>query len=177
MPIRAGERVPSATFKQLTDNGVANIDTETLLKGRKVILFGLPGAYTPVCSAYHLPGFVAKADELKAKDIDAIACISVNDPFVMQAWGKEHGADGNVMMLADADGSFTRAVGLSFDMPVWFERAIRPSQGSETECTNIREKSALDRVSAAPPRHATKDNCPHLKQLHPPCRETDSYEA
>ena len=103
MPIKTGDRVPSATFKQLTANGVANIDTATLLNGKKVVLFGLPGAYTPVCSAYHLPGFVAKADELKAKGIDAIACISVNDPFVMQAWGKEHGADGKVMMLADAD--------------------------------------------------------------------------
>lgn len=148
MPIRAGERVPSATFKQLTDNGVANIDTETLLKGRKVILFGLPGAYTPVCSAYHLPGFVAKADELKAKDIDAIACISVNDPFVMQAWGKEHGADGNVMMLADADGSFTRAVGLSFDMPEFglsgrSERYSMVVEDGVVKTINV-EKSALD---------------------------------
>lgn len=148
MPIRAGDRVPSATFKQLTDNGVANIDTETLLKGRKVILFGLPGAYTPVCSAYHLPGFVAKADELKAKDIDAIACISVNDPFVMQAWGKEHGADGNVMMLADADGSFTRAVGLSFDMPEFglsgrSERYSMVVEDGVVKTINV-EKSALD---------------------------------
>ncbi len=148
MPIRAGERVPSATFKQLTDNGVANIDTETLLKGRKVILFGLPGAYTPVCSAYHLPGFVAKADELKAKDIDAIACISVNDPFVMQAWGKEHGADGNVMMLADADGSFTRAAGLSFDMPEFglsgrSERYSMVVEDGVVKTINV-EKSALD---------------------------------
>ena len=84
MPIKAGDRVPSATFKQLTANGVANIDSATLLKDKKVVLFGLPGAYSPVCSAYHLPGFVAKADDLKAKGIDAIACISVNDPFVMQ---------------------------------------------------------------------------------------------
>ena len=91
MPIQVGDRVPSATFKQLTENGVANIDTVMLLKGKKVVLFGLPGAYTPVCSAYHLPGFVAKADDLKAAGVDAIACISVNDPFVMQTWGKEHG--------------------------------------------------------------------------------------
>mgnify|MGYP003395091366 CR=1 FL=1 len=116
MPIKAGDRVPSATFKLLTADGVANLDTTTLLKGKKVVLFGLPGAYTPVCSAHHLPGYVAKADDLKAKGIDAIACISVNDPFVMQAWGKEHGADGKVMMLADVDGSFTRAIGLSFDL-------------------------------------------------------------
>ena len=117
MPIKVGDRVPSATFKQLTANGVANIDTATLLNGKKVVLFGLPGAYTPVCSAYHLPGFVAKADELKARGIDDIACISVNDPFVMQAWGKQHGADGKVTMLSDADGTFTRAIGLSLDLP------------------------------------------------------------
>jgi peroxiredoxin len=75
--------VPPATFKQLTDNGIAHIDTATLLKNKKVVLFGQPGAHTPVCSAYHLPGFVAQADDLKAKGIDAIACISVNDPFVI----------------------------------------------------------------------------------------------
>jgi len=104
-------------FKQLGANGITNIDTATLLKGKKVVLFGLPGAFTPVCSANHLPGFVAKADDLKAKGIDEIACISVNDPFVMQAWGRQHGADGKVTMLADADGLFTHAVGLSLDLP------------------------------------------------------------
>jgi peroxiredoxin len=88
-----------------------------LLKGRKVVLFGLPGAYTPVCSASHLPGFVAKAAELKSQGVDEIVCISVNDPFVMQAWGKEHGAEGKVTMLADADGAFTKAIGLSLDLP------------------------------------------------------------
>jgi glutaredoxin/glutathione-dependent peroxiredoxin len=80
-------------------------------------VFGLPGAYTPVCSASHLPGFVAKAAELKAQGVDEIACVSVNDPFVMQAWGKEHGADGKVLMLADADGAFTKAIGLDLDLP------------------------------------------------------------
>jgi glutaredoxin/glutathione-dependent peroxiredoxin len=117
MRLKAGDRVPVATFKQLSTNGIANIDTATLLKGKKVVLFGLPGAYTPVCSASHLPGFIAKSAELKANGIDDIVCISVNDPFVMQAWGKEQGADGKVMMLADADGAFTRAIGLSLDLP------------------------------------------------------------
>jgi glutaredoxin/glutathione-dependent peroxiredoxin len=117
MPIKAGDRVPAGSFKQLTASGIANIDTATLLKGKKVVLFGLPGAYTPVCSANHLPGFVARAADLKSKGINEIACISVNDPFVMQAWGKEHGADGKVTMLADADGAFTRAIGLSLDLP------------------------------------------------------------
>ncbi len=117
MAIQAGERVPSATFKRLGTDGIINVDTATLLKGKRVVLFGLPGAYTPVCSASHLPGFVAKAADLKAKGIDEIACVSVNDPFVMQAWGREHGAEGKVTMLADADGAFTRAIGLSLDLP------------------------------------------------------------
>lgn len=117
MPIKPGDPIPAATFKQLTASGIANIDTGKLLKGRKVVMFGLPGAYTPVCSASHLPGFVAKAAELKAQGVDEIVCISVNDPFVMQAWGKEHGAEGKVTMLADADGAFTRAIGLSLDLP------------------------------------------------------------
>lgn len=148
MPIQVGDRVPPATFKQLNANGVASIDTATLLKGKKVVLFGLPGAYTPVCSANHLPGFVAKAAELKAKGIDTIACISVNDPFVMQAWGKEHGAGGKVMMLADADGTFTRAIGLSFDLPDFglsgrSERYSMVVEDGVVKTINI-EKSVLD---------------------------------
>lgn len=97
MPIKPGDPIPAATFKQLTASGIANIDTGKLLKGRKVVMFGLPGAYTPVCSASHLPGFVAKAAELKAQGVDEIVCISVNDPFVMQAWGKRAwcGGQGN----------------------------------------------------------------------------------
>jgi peroxiredoxin len=117
MSIQAGERIPAATFKRLGAEGIVNVDTATLLKGKRVVLFGLPGAYTPVCSANHLPGFVAKAADLKAKGIDEILCVSVNDPFVMQAWGKDHGAEGKVTMLADADGAFTRAIGLSLDLP------------------------------------------------------------
>ena len=148
MSIKVGDPVPAATFKQLSANGIANIDTATLLKGKKVVLFGLPGAYTPVCSANHLPGFVAKAEDLKAKGIDEIACISVNDPFVMQAWGKEHGADGKVMMLADADGAFTRAIGLSFDMPEYglngrSERYSMVVEDGVVKSINI-EKSVLD---------------------------------
>lgn len=148
MSIKVGDPVPSATFKQLTADGVANIDIATLLKGKRVVLFGLPGAYTPVCSAYHLPGFVARADELKAKGIDAIGCISVNDPFVMQAWGKEHGADDKVMMLADADGAFTRAIGLSFDLPNFglsgrSERYSMVVEDGVVKTINV-EKSVLD---------------------------------
>jgi glutaredoxin/glutathione-dependent peroxiredoxin len=154
MPIQPRNPVPAATFKQLGPNGIVNIDTDKLLKGRKVVLFGLPGAYTPVCSASHLPGFVAKAAELKAQGVDEIACISVNDPFVMQAWGKEHGAEGKVTMLADADGAFTRAIGLSIDLPDFglsgrSERYSMVVEDGIVKTINV-EKSVLDHgVSSA----------------------------
>ncbi|THJ24626.1 MAG: peroxiredoxin [Nitrospira sp. CG24E] len=154
MPIKVGDPVPAATFKQLSANGIANIDTATLLKGKKVVLFGLPGAYTPVCSANHLPGFVAKADDLKAKGVDDIVCVSVNDPFVMQAWGKQHGADGKVTMLSDADGAFTRAIGLSLDLPDYglngrSERYSMVVEDGVVKTINV-EKTVLDHgVSSA----------------------------
>jgi glutaredoxin/glutathione-dependent peroxiredoxin len=154
MPIKPGDSVPAATFKQLTATGIANIDTGKLLKGRKVVLFGLPGAYTPVCSASHLPGFVAKATELKSQGVDEIACISVNDPFVMQAWGKEHGVEGKVTMLADADGAFTKAIGLSLDLPDFglsgrSERYSMVVDNGVVKSINV-EKSVLDHgVSSA----------------------------
>jgi peroxiredoxin len=154
MPIKVGDPVPAATFKQLSANGIADIDIATLLKGKKVVLFGLPGAYTPVCSASHLPGFVAKADELKAKGIDEIACISVNDLFVMQAWGKAHGADGKVTMLSDADGTFTRAIGLTVDLPDFglsgrSERYSMVIQDGAVKTINV-EKTVFDHgVSSA----------------------------
>ena len=154
MPIKPGDPVPAASFKQLTASGIANIDTDKLLKGRKVVLFGLPGAYTPVCSTSHLPGFVAKAAELKSQGVDEIACISVNDPFVMQAWGKEHGAEGKVTMLADADGAFTTAIGLSLDLPDFglsgrSERYSMVVDNGVVKSINV-EKSVLDHgVSSA----------------------------
>ena len=116
MAIKKGDHVPAGSFKQLSATGVADITTDSLLKGKKVALFGLPGAYTPVCSASHLPGYIDNAAKLRAAGFDTIACISVNDPFVMDAWGKSTGADDKVMMLADADGSFTRAIGMSVDL-------------------------------------------------------------
>jgi peroxiredoxin len=116
MTIRTGDRVPAATFKTMTASGIQDVASDALFKGRKVAAFGLPGAYTPVCSASHLPGYVEKADKLRAAGFAEIACISVNDPFVMDAWGKTHGADGKVTMLCDADGSFTRAIGLVADL-------------------------------------------------------------
>jgi peroxiredoxin len=100
---------------QMKDGGPKPVSTDELFKGKKVAVFALPGAFTPTCSAKHLPGFVQQAVALKAKGIDAIACISVNDAFVMGAWGEAQGAGDKVMMLADGNGDFTRALGLEFD--------------------------------------------------------------
>jgi peroxiredoxin len=116
MTIEVGSSVPSVTLKQMTPDGIQDVDLGSLLSGKKVILFGLPGAYTPVCTAKHLPGYVAEADKLKAEGVAVIACISVNDPFVMQAWGAEHGAEGKVLMLCDPEAAFTRSIGMSLDL-------------------------------------------------------------
>ena len=119
MTIQQGDLVPSASFKQLSATGILDISTDSLLKGKKVALFGVPGAYTPVCSVSHLPGYIENANKLRAAGFDAIACVSVNDPFVMDAWGKATGADEKVMMLSDADGAFTKALGLVIDLPAF----------------------------------------------------------
>jgi len=116
MTIEVGAAVPPATLKHLTSDGIEDLELSPLLKGKKVILFGLPGAYTPVCSTQHLPGFVEDADRLKAGGVAAIACISANDPFVMSAWGKEHGVGDKVMMLCDPEAAFTKSLGLSLDL-------------------------------------------------------------
>lgn len=115
MTTKTGEKVPQATFAKMTENGPEQVDSESFFKGRRVALFSVPGAFTPTCSAKHLPGFIEKADELKAKGIDEIACTAVNDAFVMGAWGKSAGAEGKVTMLADGNGDFAKAVGLTMD--------------------------------------------------------------
>lgn len=115
MTIKVGERVPDVTLYHMGDNGPEAVSTGELFSGKKVVLFALPGAYTPTCSAAHLPGFVVNADKLKAKGVDTIACLSVNDAFVMGAWGKVQNAD-DVLMLADGSGDFTQAVGLELDL-------------------------------------------------------------
>ena len=115
MTIKVGDKLPSLTLMQMKDGGPKPVSTEELFKGRKVALFALPGAFTPTCSAKHLPGFIKKYDALKAKGVDTVACLSVNDAFVMGAWGTQQGAGDKVMMLADGNGDFTRAVGLEMD--------------------------------------------------------------
>ncbi len=115
MTIKVGDKVPSATLMQMKDGGPKPVKTDDLFAGKKVVVFALPGAFTPTCSAKHLPGFVQNAEALKQKGVDAVACISVNDAFVMGAWGDQQGAGDKVMMLADGNGDFTRAVGLEMD--------------------------------------------------------------
>jgi peroxiredoxin len=115
MTVKVGDKVPSAKFKQMSPDGMKDLSTDDLFKGKKVALFALPGAFTPTCSAKHLPGFIEKAAELKAKGIDAIACVSVNDAFVMDAWGKQQNCGDKVMMLGDGNAEFTKAMGLTMD--------------------------------------------------------------
>ena len=116
MTIKVGDKIPSATLTEMQDGKPTPVSTDSFFAGKKVALFALPGAFTPTCSAKHVPGFVNNYDALKAKGVDAIACVSVNDAFVMGAWGKDQKADGKVHMLADGSGDFTRAVGLELDL-------------------------------------------------------------
>jgi peroxiredoxin len=115
MTIKVGDRMPAGTFTQVSKDGPQKVSAEDFFKGKKVVLFSVPGAFTPTCDAKHLPGFVEKASELRAKGVDTIACIAVNDAFVMKAWGKSQGTDGKVEMLADGNGDYTKALGLEFD--------------------------------------------------------------
>ena len=114
MTIQIGDRIPEVVLKRI-GQGVENVDTPSLFEARKVVLFAVPGAFTPTCSAKHLPGFVDKAGELKAQGVDEIVCTAVNDAFVMGAWGKSGNAEGSVTMLADGNGAFADAVGLTMD--------------------------------------------------------------
>ncbi|WP_026376574.1 peroxiredoxin [Aestuariibacter salexigens] len=112
--IQEGATLPEVTFSLLVGDEMQHPHTNNLFAGKKVVLFAVPGAFTPTCSAAHLPGYVAMADKIKAKGVDSIICVSVNDAFVMQAWGKAHNAE-EIIMLADGDASFTSAIGLDMN--------------------------------------------------------------
>ncbi|MGQ0559721.1 MAG: peroxiredoxin [Sphingosinicella sp.] len=115
MTIKVGERIPSVTLHKATAEGPQPVESGAFFAGRKVALFSVPGAFTPTCSVKHLPGFVERADQLRAKGVDEVACVAVNDAFVMQAWGEQAGAEGKVTMLADGNGEFAKALGLTMD--------------------------------------------------------------
>jgi peroxiredoxin len=116
MTVRVGDTLPAATMAVMGPDGPETITTEQLFAGKKAVLFALPGAFTPTCSQAHLPGFVAKSDVILAKGVDRIVCLSVNDAFVMDAWGKQQNADDVVMMVGDGSAEFTQAVGLEVDL-------------------------------------------------------------
>jgi len=115
MTIKVGDKLPAGSFGIMKNDGPGSLSTDELFNGKTVVLFGVPGAYTPTCSKAHLPGFVENAAALKAKGIDTLACMAVNDVFVMDAWGKGGGADGKVLMLADGNATYTKALGLELD--------------------------------------------------------------
>ena len=116
MTIKVGDTIPPMKLMVATTDGPKEISTEEIFKGKKVVLFAVPGAFTPTCSAKHLPGFVQHFDELKAKGVDTIACIAVNDAFVMGAWGKDQGTGDKILMLADGAAAFSKAIGLELDL-------------------------------------------------------------
>jgi peroxiredoxin len=115
MAIKVGDKLPSGSFGIMTGSGPGSMTTDELFKGKRVVLFSVPGAFTPTCSKTHLPGFVQNFSALKAKGIDAVACLAVNDVFVMDAWAKSGGAEGKVLMLADGNAAYTKALGLELD--------------------------------------------------------------
>ena len=116
MTIKTGDKLPDATFRVMTKDGPQEKTTADVFAGKRVALFAVPGAFTPTCSMKHLPGYVQNVDALKGKGVDTVACLAVNDPFVMNAWAKDQGVDGRLMMIADGSGAFTKALGLELDL-------------------------------------------------------------
>jgi glutaredoxin/glutathione-dependent peroxiredoxin len=115
MAIKVGDKMPSGTLTVITKDGPQKVSADEFFANKKVVLFSVPGAFTPTCDAKHLPGFVEKAGDIKGKGVDTIACMAVNDAFVMKAWGKAQATEGKVEMLADGNGEYTKALGLDFD--------------------------------------------------------------
>lgn len=153
MSVSVGDSVPSVKFKYLGAEGPAEISTEELFGGKKVVFFAVPGAFTPTCSAKHVPGFVTHADQFAAKGVDTIACVSVNDAFVMGAWGKDQNAGDKVMMLADGNGDFSTAMGLTFDgsgfgMGIRSQRYAMVVEDGKITHLEVEEPGAFDVSSA-----------------------------
>lgn len=153
MTIKVGDAVPHAVLTKMTDDGPAPVDTTALFSGRTVALFAVPGAFTPTCSAKHLPGFLEKSGEMNAKGVDEIVCLSVNDAFVMGAWGKSAGTDGKITMLADGNGDFAKALGLTMDgsrfgMGLRAQRFSMLVKDGKVTALNVEEPGAF-KVSSA----------------------------
>lgn len=153
MTIGVGDKIPSATLMQMGEAGPEPVSTDELFADKRVVLFSVPGAFTPTCSAKHLPGFVSQADEIKAKGADVIACIAVNDVFVMDAWGKAQGAGDKVLMLADGNGELSAALGLEMDasgfgMGTRGQRFSLIAEGGIVTFLNVEAPGAFDVSSA-----------------------------
>ena len=153
MTIQVGDKIPEATLVELSADGPKPHSTTQLFAGKKVGLFAVPGAFTPTCSAKHLPSFVNNADAITAKDVDLIVCMSVNDAFVMAAWGKDQGAEGKVMMLADGNAELTKALGLELDatgfgMGLRSQRFSLIAEDGVITHLNVEEPRAYDLSSA-----------------------------
>jgi peroxiredoxin len=153
MTISVGDKIPDAKVMVVTKDAFEPAQTGELLGKGKVVLFALPGAFTPTCSDHHLPGFVVRADELKAKGVDTIACLSVNDAFVMSAWGEDQGVGDKVVMVADGNGEFTKAMGLEFDgsgfgLGTRSQRYAAVIEDGIVTALNIESKPGLDVSSA-----------------------------
>lgn len=153
MTIGVGDKIPSATLMRMGEAGPEPVSTDELFADKRVVLFSVPGAFTPTCSAKHLPGFVSQADEIKEKGADIIACIAVNDVFVMDAWGKAHDAGDKVMMLADGNGEFSTALGLEMDasgfgMGTRGQRFALIAEGGIVTVLNVEAPGAFDVSSA-----------------------------
>jgi glutaredoxin/glutathione-dependent peroxiredoxin len=152
MTISIGDRIPNVVMNEMTGDGPAEISSEELFGGKKVVLFALPGAFTPTCSASHLPGFVANADKLKAREVDDIVCLSVNDAWVMDAWGKHQNAD-EIHMVADGSANFTQAVGLEVDrtaagMGIRSQRYAMIVEDGVVTALNVEEPGKFEKSSA-----------------------------
>ncbi|MEL7029754.1 MAG: peroxiredoxin [Pseudomonadota bacterium] len=153
MTISVGDKLPEATVMMMGASGPEPKSTTELFAGKKVALFSVPGAFTPTCSAKHLPGFVEKAADLKAKGVQEIVCMAVNDVFVMDAWGKAHGAEGKVTVIADGNGDFTKALGLELDatgfgMGLRSQRFSIVAEDGVVKILNVEEGGAFEVSSA-----------------------------
>lgn len=153
MTIAVGDRIPAVTVNRMTADGPAELTTDELFSGKKVVLFALPGAFTPTCSAAHLPGYVANADAIKAKGVDTIACLAVNDAFVMGAWGEAQNA-GEIVMVADGSASLTQALGMELDLTsrglgVRSKRYSMVVEDGTVTALNVEENPGVAEASAA----------------------------
>ena len=153
MTISVGDRIPSVNLARMTADGPESVSTDDFFAGRTVVLFAVPGAYTPTCSAQHLPGYTSNVDALRGKGVDVIACLATNDVFVMDAWGRDQSTEGKVEMLADGSGEFTRAMGLEFDLSarglgVRSQRYALVAEDGVVKTLSVDEGGGLDKSSA-----------------------------